>query len=243
MLTTVFSDYDRVPARRAEAASVLTNSTSSRTKQEIINKYIASQPSYNYSNSIFSATPSLTSPYNGGALNSGVISDVLKQINYFRWLAGTSDVSTYSDRMVYNLAGSVLMSYYNTIAHSLPKPSNMGTSFYSQASDGIGAGQLTDSNNRIWHWTGNVGYLGRYPSWPQMYEDIKNYVDDTKNQTAGSVGHRLSILDYKSEKTSFGCVQKTYNGFNDLYKINDKRLAVATVSTDTKGLFLLLYDL
>ncbi|MBQ9886035.1 MAG: hypothetical protein IJM37_04135 [Lachnospiraceae bacterium] len=217
MLTTVFSDYDRVPARRAEAASVLTNSTSSRTKQEIINKYIASQPSYNYSNSIFSATPSLTSPYNGGALNSGVISDVLKQINYFRWLAGTSDVSTYSDRMVYNQAGSVLMSYYNTIAHSLPKPSNMGTSFYSQASDGIGAGQLTDSNNRIWHWTGNVGYLGRYPSWPQMYEDIKNYVDDTKNQTAGSVGHRLSILDYKSEKTSFGCVQKTYNGFNDLY--------------------------
>ena len=31
--------------------------------------------------------------------------------------------------------------------------------------------------------------------------------------------------------------------FNDLYKINDKRLAVATVSTDTKGLVLLLYDL
>ena len=198
MVSALFAGMGGLNAQKAQAADRLQNSTENRTKDEVIAQYDASLPEFNYSQSVYEQEPSITAPYAAGSLKTQVIDDTLRQINYLRWLAGMDSVSLLEDRMEYNQAGGVLMASTSTLAHSIAKPSDMDDDFYSKASKGIGSGSFYPDLYSYVLWSANCS-AGDY-----INDSIKGYTDDTNNVQASSVGHRLSILDYKSASVSFG---------------------------------------
>ena len=169
----------------------------SHSKAEIIQKY--NEANYTLTNATTYQTDAvLTGPnYREATLTSLARNDTLKQLNFYRYLAGTNEVSIYEDMMNNNGKGAVLLSVSN-FSHYPNKPKDMSDEFYQYALYGTSYPPHSLSGYSS---SGNIAE-GTNMSLPKS---IKGYVDDTFNVVANSVGHRLSLLSPYAQKTSFGC--------------------------------------
>ncbi len=156
---------------------------------EIINKYEKLKATFNYKKSVYEKNPSYKNgKYVAGSLKSRVIKDTLNQINFYRWLSGLNTVSKNDKYMERSQKGAVILAKLKQLTHYPSKPSDMSDSWYKDAYAGVNAG---------YDYTGNVSVGTMVNNSPV------EFILDTNN-IMGGVGHRLSLLDKKSDKTSFG---------------------------------------
>ncbi|MBQ1514891.1 MAG: S-layer homology domain-containing protein, partial [Lachnospiraceae bacterium] len=124
-----------------------------------------------------------------GALSGEVIDATLRMLNYGRWQAGLNPVSLRTEYMERSQKGAVILRALNRLTHTPSQPADMDDDFYHEAYAGVNAAA---------DYTGNCSYGDTLP------ESIFGYLDDTANLEAGSIGHRLSLLDPRATGTSFG---------------------------------------
>ena len=178
--------------------------TMNYTVEEIKAKYKNSLPTFNYKNSIYEKNPSYKSgKYVTGKLKSGVVRDTLNQLNFYRWLYGINEVSINEEFMARSMAGAIIQKKLGKITHTPSKPKDMSESFYKLAYAGVNAGN---------DYSGNVSFGTK------VYNIALNYILDVSNVQT-NVGHRLSMLDIKSNKTSFGYLD-TYSAMS-MYTTNE----------------------
>ena len=113
----------------------LTNNQMNHSKDDIKNKYNNAKTSLNDDN-MFETMPVLDD-FNQvpGKLSEIAINDTLNTINYYRYLAGTDNVSVVDRALSYNMKGAILLSQSN-FSHTPNKPNNMTEKFYLDASCG-----------------------------------------------------------------------------------------------------------
>ncbi len=169
----------------------------SHSKADIIQKF--NEAKYTLTNeTTYETEPILAGPnYREGTLTSLARQDTLKQLNFYRYLAGVNDVTIYEEMLSNNAKGSVLLSVSN-FSHYPSKPADMSEEFYKYALYGTSyppyslsgyssSGNIAEGTNMV------------------LPKSIKGYMDDTFNVVSNSVGHRLSIMCPYAQKTSFGC--------------------------------------
>ena len=193
--------------------SLSTNEQMTRTKEEIREKFldaIVTVATATY----FDEEPNIIGPdYKEGTLSELAISDTLKQLNFYRYLAGVNSVDIREENMSMNGKGAVLLNVSN-FAHYPDQPSDMSDEFYEIAVQGT-------SYPNDWYSPseGIYGVSGNVSSGIELTKSIGEYIDDTTNVVAASVGHRLSLLVPSANSVSFGYSNKyLYSG--KLYNIN-----------------------
>ena len=166
-----------------------THKTQEHSVADIKNKYLNSLPKFNYKNNIYDKTPSYKNgKYVAGKLKKAVANDTLNQLNFYRWLYGINNVSINEEYMERSQAGAVIQKKLGKMTHVPSKPKDMSTSFYKLAYAGVNAG---------------IDYSGNVSWGNKVYDLSRNYILDVSNVQT-NVGHRLSMLDITSNKTSFG---------------------------------------
>ena len=171
------------------------HSSTKHSMDDIKNKYKKNSPTFNYSSSIYSKNPSWKSPYSAGSLKTGVVTDTLNRLNYYRWLVGVNEITVNTAKLERNQKGAVISKANNEISHYPSQPSDMNNEFYKEAYAGCNAGYTQRDI-----YSGNVSYGEKLP-----YKAIEGFVDDLNNITIGSkTGHRQSMLDPKATSISFG---------------------------------------
>lgn len=164
------------------------HSTLKRTKDQVRKNYLESRISYDYGKSIFNELPSSIKPYKAGSLKTTVSSEILKEMNYYRWQAGLNNLTLNQNYMERSQKGAVVLAATNELTHYPSQPGDMSDEFYDEAFAGV---------NADFDYSGNV-------CWDYSLRDyIKGYIDDTNN-LMGDVGHRNSFLDPRAKSTSFG---------------------------------------
>ena len=170
--------------------------SSTRTKEDIANKWIEKEAKYDYSKSIFKINPSYVNPYAEGELQDQVITDTLNRINFSRWLIGVNELTLNSDKMSRNQKGAILLQRLDQLTHYPSQPSDMSDEFYDEAY----AACHGPSGEAVYS---NCGY-----SSGKQYngiEAVESFISDIDNRTYGSAtGHRQAFLSPKTYATSFG---------------------------------------
>lgn len=186
--------------------------STTRSIQDIVNKYKQTAPKYNYNTSIYKEIPSWKNPYKAGSLKDQVVTDTLNTLNYNRWLVGVNEIGLNSNKMDRNQKGAVISKANGTISHYPKQPSDMPTDFYNEAYDGCGASGAEGDT-----YSGNVSYGDRIP-----YQAIRGFISDLNNVSTGSAtGHRQSMLDPKATAISFGQCEE-YTTASVYYDYNKK---------------------
>ena len=196
-------------SNESTSTSTIENDQKNHTKEEITQKYLDAKTTVTLL-TIFDQSPNINGPdYKEGTLSTLGKSEVLKKLNFFRYLAGASDVEIFEDYMSNNGKGAVLLSA-SDFSHTPTQPSDMSDEFYASAIYGT-------------RYPLNTGYSvsGNISAGDFITDSIKGFIDDTANVVANSVGHRLSLLNPKAVGTSFGfskgdSTSKT-SGFYDKY--------------------------
>lgn len=160
------------------------------TKDDIVNHFKASlrKLSYYDTNQVYERVPQITAPYDAGKLSDNAKEETLNRLNYFRWQYGITPVSIMEQYMERNQKGAVVLAATNKLTHYPTKPSDMDEDFFKEAEAGVGA---------AYEYSGNISFGD------SVYDAIKGYIDDVSNMNGG-IGHRLSLLDYTADRTSFG---------------------------------------
>ena len=158
------------------------------TKNQVKDRYLATQGKTYDANNSYSSSPSITSPYKAGSLSDGVKKQTLTNLNYVRWQTGLNPVSIYEKYMERSQKGAVIMAANDELTHYPNRPSGMTDEFYKEACAGVGADAT---------YSGNVSWGDSLP------DSVFGYVSDSNNKYFG-IGHRLSLLDKTVDRTSFG---------------------------------------
>ena len=185
----------------------------SHTKEEIRERYEAATTTLT-NKTTYETNAVITGPnYKAGTLTELAKSDTLKQLNFYRYLAGVADVTLYDKLMQYNYngKGAVLLASSN-FSHYPTQPEDMDDTFFKEATYGTSYPPFSDLDSGIYGIGGNIAY-GTDLTLPKS---IKGYIDDTSNVVANSVGHRLSLIDPSGIKTSFGSATDSSNSFYDM---------------------------
>lgn len=169
--------------------------TQAHTKKEIVQK-MNDIIKYNYNNSEYAVNPSIKAPYAAGSLQSGVIQDTIRNINFYRWLVGLNSITAKYDKMERNQKGAVVLAANRVLTHTPTKPSDMDQAFFDEAYAGCYFGATPGD-----YYSGNVSL--DYSIMPKI---IDGYISDiyNANTSNGAVGHRNSILDPLAYSASFG---------------------------------------
>lgn len=170
--------------------------SSTRTKEDIANKWIEKEAKYDYTKSIFKTNPSYVNPYAEGELQEQVITDTLNRINFSRWLIGVDELTLNSEKMSRNQKGAVLLQSLDELTHYPDQPSDMSDEFYNEAYDACNGanGEYVYSNCG---YSSGKNYNG--------ISAVEGFISDISNVTWGSAtGHRQSFLSPKTYSTSFG---------------------------------------
>ena len=175
-----------------ETINVTNHKTLTYTKEEVIKKYAESLPTYDYTKSYYEELPSFKSPYYEGVLKQEIKNDVLKQFNFYRYLAGLNEVEINEDKMQRSQKGAFINALNKELSHTPTKPNDMDQDFYEEAFAGVYAG-----------WVRGDTYSGNVSMGTDAYDLIKDFVDDSTNVGFG-VGHRSSMLDPRATAISFG---------------------------------------
>ena len=174
-------------------ADVITNhSTYSHTKEEIRDKFFASMPQFDYYNeSIYNEYPEPMAPYKEGSLKPGVETDILNQLNFYRWLGGLNQVSLNYARQANNQKGAMILFADGIMSHKPPKPDDMSDDFYNQGYEACGS--------KSGQFQGNISAgIG-------LLNIVEAYITDSSN-IEPSVAHRASLLKPEATAMSFGYV-------------------------------------
>lgn len=173
-----------------QTINVSTHKALTRSKQDIIDRAKMAQHMFNYDTNIYEEEPNYTgAPYVAGKLKEQVVQDTLNQLNFYRWLTGLNEVSLNTEYMERSQKGAVIQARLDELTHTPSRPTDMDNDWYNEAYAGVNAGN---------DYSGNVAYGVRIDKTPI------GFILDTNNETANSVGHRSSMLDPRSNKTSFG---------------------------------------
>lgn len=169
--------------------------TEAHTKKEIVQK-MNDVIKYNYNNSEYAQVPSTKAPYSAGSLQSGVIQDTLRNINFYRWLVGLNPVTAKYDKMERNQKGAVVLAANRVLSHTPTKPADMDEDFYNEGYAGCYFGATPGD-----YYSGNVALDASI-----MPRIVDGYISDlyNANTSNGAVGHRNSILDPLAYSASFG---------------------------------------
>ncbi len=136
----------------------------------------------------YQVKPSVVATYKAGSLQEEVLTDILKQLNYFRWLAGLNGVGINREYLEQSQKGSVLLAASSEFAHAPSRPSDMDQEFYNAAKAAT---------------NGEIGFSANISSGSKPANAVKGYLDDVNN-IYPNVGHRLSLLDCMATDASFG---------------------------------------
>ena len=167
-----------------------THEALTHSKQDVMDRAKAAVPVFDYNtSSIYEEEPHYTgAPYVAGSLKEQVEKDTLNQLNFYRWLTGLNEVSLNTQYMDRSQKGAVIQARLRELTHTPAKPADMDDEWYNEAYDGTNAGR---------DYSGNVAYGTRIDRVPL------GFILDTNN-ISNNVGHRSSMLDPRSDKTSFG---------------------------------------
>ena len=166
-----------------------THEALTHSKQDVMDRAKAAMPVFDYNTSIYEEEPHYTgAPYVEGSLKEQVEKDTLNQLNFYRWLTGLNEVSLYTQHMDRSQKGAVIQARLKELTHYPSKPADMDDAWYNEAYAGTNAGR---------DYSGNVAYGVRIDKVPL------GFILDTNN-VQNNVGHRSSMLDPRSDKTSFG---------------------------------------
>ncbi len=140
----------------------------------------------------YQVKPNIVATYKAGSLKEEVLTDILNQLNYFRWLAGLNGVEINRTYLEQSQKGAVLLAASN-FAHAPAKPSDMSQDFYNAALAATNCG---------------FGFSANISSGSKPANAVKGYLDDVNNLYP-NVGHRLSLLDCMATHASFGYAGRT----------------------------------
>lgn len=215
------SRYSEADFNKTEKKLLTTHSSLKHTKEEITKAYQNSTSSFDYTQNIYTKTPSVKAPYIAGGLKEQVKKDTLNQLNFLRWLAGLNSLTVNEKYMERSQKGAVLLKATDELTHNPVRPSDMDDQFYSEGSAGVGAG---------YNYSGNVSY-----GYQTMPDAILGYTNDDYNVMPG-VGHRSSMLDPNAVSTSFGYVSP-YNAVSIYTQSNQASNKDAFYSWPSPGYF------
>lgn len=184
-----------LPTQTVQAAGTVIDlnqsSAFSRTKEEIVDRYNASQPT-DLSATIYSATGSNASnAYTASALTTNAKNTLLKQTNYYRWLAGMNELtlSTDSTKWDYAAKGAVMLSK-SSFSHTPARPSDMQQSFYDDAYKGTSSSSIALTNNSIGQ--------------PVMQYTMRQWLNDDDAMNRTMPGHRNTFLTRNASSVAYG---------------------------------------
>jgi len=184
------------------------HSSQAHTKLQIQEKY-KNTVKYDYSKSIYTTKPSDKSPYVAGVLQTGVITDTLNRLNFYRWMYGADPVTINQDKMARNQKGAVVLSANDVLTHFPTQPTDMEEAFYNEAYLGCNVNGVPGDT-----YSGNCSYGDT-----RVYDAVDGYIHDLYNLSAG-VGHRMSMLNPYATRTSFGQCG-LYNTMSMYYEFED----------------------
>ena len=160
------------------------------SKESVISAYRNSLAKLDYSDpaAVFASEPSVKAPYAPGRLSGNAVRETLGRLNYARWQCGLNPVTVNEQYMERSQKGAVVLAATNTLTHTPTKPADMEEAFFKEAYEGVNA---------------DADYSGNCSQGASIYDSIKGYLDDNNN-LSGDIGHRLSLLDKKADRVSFG---------------------------------------
>ena len=179
-----------------------------RTKEDIQAAYEVGY--MNISDNIWLEEPSYTAPYKAGVLKQEYLDEVLENVNYYRWLIGSPEITVPMTNRE-DLQTAVVLQYLNLsdkengvgLTHYLsdyPKPDDMTEEFYKTA---------YQANHNI---ISSYGY--GMPIFPFLAESIFTY----------TAGHRDAILSPAVYSLQIGTGKVTY-GDSDMRNYNSDNFA------------------
>ncbi len=184
--TTILNESEFTSTLKNELLSV-NHVALSHTKVQIKEMYDKAKTKVT-NGDYYQVKPSVQAPHKAGALKEEVLTDILNQLNYFRWLTGLNGVNINRAYIEQSQKGSVLLAASTEFAHAPARPSDMDQEFYNAAVAATNAG---------------FGFSANISSGDTPAGSVKGYIDDTYN-VHPDVGHRLSLLDFMATDTSFG---------------------------------------
>ena len=200
--------------------------TSLHTKEEIETKYNATV-NPNYPTSEYEVEPSAEYPYVVGSLKQSVRTNVIRRINYYRWLSGLNDIGENTVKNERNQKGAILLSSNGILSHTPQKPDEMDEDFFNEGYAACFYGNVPGDR-----YSGNVAY-DNFHNFPDI---IDLYIADIYNGdiSGGAVGHRLSILDPFATQVSMGKCGD-YSTLSVYYEENANSYnSVSSVKLDTQ---------
>ena len=158
-----------------------------RTRDEIRAAYRAFQgrPAENP----YATLPSVTSPYEAGALTDDARSEALSFLNFARWLAGLEPVA---ESVIYDYQcqhGATLLAALDYVDHNAPMPADMDGDFYNSA-----------------HIATTSGCIARF-NWMRptiLREGVEYFLRDDGEENLSTLGHRRWALNPMMAATGFG---------------------------------------
>ena len=190
--------YDLSVIEMSKNIDITTHTTLNYRKEDVISRYLNSLAKFNYDDEIFSSLPHTTAPYYEGILQPGVVSDVLNQYNFYRYLSGLNEVNINNDKMPRSQKGALILSVNNVLTHTPSQPKDMEYDFYEEAYDGVYAKFAPGDT-----------YSGNISGGTAVYNLVRGFVDDSSN-VMPNVGHRSSMLDPFAKSISFGFMPYKY---------------------------------
>lgn len=184
-------------------------SRAGRTRAEIQARWLEAQPRATQSlDGRMLMSASIQPPFQAGALQSGLLEDGLRMLNFVRYLAYLPDDvtldATYSDLAQH---AAVINAYYGALNHQPVRPAEMPESFYQLALKGSSQSNL------------GAGYNSPADA------IRRGYMDDSDPVNIDRVGHRRWILSPRMGKVGFGWVPSPsrYGAFDALYVFDASR--------------------
>ena len=205
LFTFLFSSFKPVYAFSLTDSN---SKTYKRSESEVINKYNEMINNTNNNYPLYEVSPDLDNNIEG-VLSLDVQNETLKQINYYRWQYGVSNVYIKNDKNYRNQRCAIALSHINKLTHK-PK------SEYGYLLTGFSEQFVSDAEDGC---SGGVGYSGNASKGGTLPLSIKEYISERNNINAG-VGHRYSILDPNGYAVSMGY----YNKYGAVSVYTDKYL-------------------
>ena len=137
----------------------------------------------------YAVLPSVTAPYEAGALTDAARADALAFLNFARWLAGLEPVA---ESGIYDYQcqhGATLLAALDYVDHNAPRPADMDADFYDSA-----------------HIATTSGCIARF-NWMRgtiLREGVEYFLRDDGEENLAALGHRRWALNPMMAATGFG---------------------------------------
>lgn len=156
-----------------------------KLSKEDIARLLSANP-LGFSGEAMTRQPSLSAPYDQGAVSEAALSAALDRFNALRWLAGLPGVKLDDELTRRAQYGAALLAATGTLTHHPAQPSDMDDTFYQ-------SGHNATSSCNI--------YQGTNATLPQA---VEAFFDDSDAGNLPMLGHRRWMLNPSMSKTGLG---------------------------------------